>query len=338
VPELAAPPGGQGEPAGSTTRRPPLDPELAAALDEMQKAGRVTVTPGNIPMLRARSAEITPTWADLLAGLDMEHTTGHATAPDGAPVTLDVLAPSAGGAAAAAICYLHGGGMVLGSARTGIEVPLSWAAEHRAVLVSVEYRLAPEFPYPTPVEDCYAALTWVREHADEIGIDPSRILLAGQSAGGGLAAAVTLMARDRGGPHVTGQLLMGPMLDDRNETRSSHELIDEGVWDRASNITGWDALLGARRGAPDVSPYAAPSRAADLSDLPPAYIDVGSCEIFRDEDVDYAVRLWHAGGQVELHVWPGGFHAFDVLAPQARLSVISAATRTAWVSRLLAAR
>ncbi len=147
--------------------------------------------------------------------------------------------------AAPAICYLHSGGMIMGSATTGIEVPLEWAIELHAVIVSVEYRLAPEFAHPVPVEDCYSAFTWIHDHAEELDINPGRIILAGASAGGGLAAAVAMMARDRGGPVALGQVLMCPMIDDRNETPSSYELIDESIWDRTSNLTSWDALLGS---------------------------------------------------------------------------------------------
>lgn len=316
------------------TARPPLNPQLAAALSEIQRDGRMSVRLDNITAFRERSAERSPSWEALLDGrFDMaEH---HATAPDGAQVSLAVLRPRTLVGDAPVICFLHGGGMVLGTARTGIEVPLAWAIEHGAVVVSAAYRLAPEFPHPVPVEDCYATLTWIAEHADEIGIDAQRIVVAGASAGGGLAAAVALMARHRGGPRILGELLMGPMLDDRNETPSSFELIDESIWDRSSNLTGWDALLGARRGTADVDAYAAPSRAVDLSELPPAYLDVASCEIFRDEVVDYAARLWQAGNDAALHVWPGGFHAFDTLAPHADLSVQCAATRSAWLGQLL---
>ncbi|MYX20473.1 alpha/beta hydrolase fold domain-containing protein, partial [Streptomyces sp. SID8380] len=155
------------------------------------------------------------------------------------------------------------------------------------------------------------------------------------SAGGGLAAGVALAARDRGGPALLGQLLMCPMLDDRNDTPSAVQMAGTGLWDREANHMGWTALLGERRGGPDVSPYAAPARAVDLAGLPPAFVDVGSAETFRDEDVAYASRLWACGVQTELHVWPGGFHGFDGIAPQAALSQTARTTRTEWLRRLL---
>jgi acetyl esterase/lipase len=226
--------------------------------------------------------------------------------------------------------------MILGDNRTGVVEMLDWAQEFQAVVVSVEYRLAPETPHPGPVEDCYAGLVWTAEHAEELGIDPGRIVIAGASAGGGLTAALALMARDRGGPALLGQVLIYPMLDDRNDTPSAIQMAGLGVWDRVSNETGWTALLGSARGGPDVSPYAAPAREKDLSGLPPAFIDVASAETFRDEDVAYASRIWQAGGVAELHVWPGGYHGFDGLAPQATVSQEAKAARVRWLRRLLA--
>ena len=238
--------------------------------------------------------------------------------PAGAPeVSLLICLPAHAAPPTAAIYYTHGGGMIMGDNRTGIPRALDWAEELQLAVVSVEYRLAPETPHPGPVEDCYAGLSWTAEHAAELGIDPDRIVIAGGSAGGGLAAAVALIARDRGGPALAGQLLICPMLDDRNDTPSARQMAGLGVWDQTANQTGWTALLGAARGGPAVSPYAAPARADDLSGLPPAFIDVGSAETFRDEDVTYASRIWLAGGVAELHVWPGGFHGFAGMVPQA---------------------
>lgn len=188
----------------------------------------------------------------------------------------------------AGIFNIHGGGMISGDRRTGMELLLPYVAEGNAVAVSVEYRLAPEHPDPAPVEDCYAGLVWTGKHAVELGIDPDRLILLGGSAGGGLAAGTALLARDRGFPALSHQVLLCPMLDDRFVTHSSQMLDGEGVWDRNANLFGWTSLLGQRRGGLDVSQYAAPARAQDLTGLPRTYIDAGSVEVFRDEAVDYA--------------------------------------------------
>jgi acetyl esterase/lipase len=217
-----------------------------------------------------------------------------------------------------------------------VELVLEWARELDAVVVSVEYRLAPEHPYPAGVEDVYAGLLWTARHAGGLGGDPERIVVAGASAGGGLTAALALLARDREGPRPLGQVLMYPMLDDRNDTVSAHQMAGVGAWDRTANETAWTAVLGDARGGPDVPPYAAPARASDLSGLPPAFLDVGSAETFRDEVVDYASRIWRAGGVAELHVWPGGFHGFDAFAPHTVLARTARAARIAWLRRLLA--
>ena len=251
-------------------------------------------------------------------------------------ISLLICRPTSVSGTVGAVYYIHGGGMIAGDNRSGVLVPLAWAAELGLAVISVEYRLAPEHPHPVPAEDCYTGLEWVVAHARDLGIDPDRVVLAGVSAGGGLAAAVALMARDRGGPALLGQVLMCPMLDDRNDTASSLQMAGIGLWDRTSNETGWSALLGATAGGPDVSPYAAPARASDLGGLPPAFIDVGSAETFRDEDVSYASRIWQAGGIAELHVWPGGFHGYSLMAPDAQLSRDTVQARLNWLRRLLA--
>jgi acetyl esterase/lipase len=321
---------------------PPLDLELATALQQV--AARMpagfpsSLTPETLPAMREASRAFQAHYsAEVLswnATFEFEDRT--VPGPPGSPeIPLLICRPTATRAALPAVYYVHGGGMVLGGNREGVTEVLSWAEELNLIVVSVEYRLAPEHPHPAPVEDCYAGLRWAAENAKEIGIDPERILVAGSSAGGGLAAALALLARDRGGPALIGQLLEYPMLDDRNDSCSSHQLASAAIWDRVANETGWTALLGAERGGPNVSPYAAPARAEDLSGLPPAFIDVGSAEIFRDEDVDYAARIWQAGGQAELHVWPGAFHGSEKLAPHAALSQDVTAARLRWLRRLL---
>jgi len=317
---------------------PPFDPELAAALVVIAEYIPREFTLDLIPSMRQRSTAIQPVPDEELSQsgafeITERQVPGLAGAPE---ISLLVCRPTGAVAPTACVYHIHGGGMILGDSRLGVPEVLQWAEEFQAAVVSVEYRLAPETPHPGPVEDCYAGLAWTAAHADELGIDPSRIMVAGGSAGGGLAAAVALLARDRGGPALIAQMLMCPMLDDRNDTPSARQMAGLGVWDRASNETGWTALLGAARGGPDVSPYAAPARAADLSGLPPAFIDVGSAETFRDEAVAYASRIWQAGGTAELHVWPGGFHGFSMMVPQAALSRDSAAAQRNWLRRVLA--
>jgi acetyl esterase/lipase len=217
----------------------------------------------------------------------------------------------------------------------GVDMVLEWVQLFDAVAISVEYRLAPEHPDPAPIHDCFAGLVWTAAHAGELGFDPGRLIIAGASSGGGLTAGTALMARDRGGPALAAQILVCPMLDDRNQTTSSHQIDGIGLWDRASNEVGWTALLGDRRNTDQVSVYAAPARATDFSGLPPAYIDCGSAEVFRDEDVAYASAIWAAGGVAELHVWAGGFHSFDGMAPHAAVSRAACETRTRFVARIL---
>jgi len=319
---------------------PPFDPELAAALTLLAEYIPHEFTLDMIPAMRQRFAAMaTATVPDegLSRGGAFEITERLVPGPAGAPeISLLIGRPAGATAPVPAIYNIHGGGMIIGDNRTGLPQVLEWAEELHAAVISVEYRLAPETPHPGPVEDCYAGLAWTAANADELGIDPDRIALAGASAGGGLAAAVALLARDRGGPPLIAQLLQCPMLDDRNDTPSARQMAGLGIWDRASNEAGWTALLGAARGGPDVSPYAAPARAADLSGLPPAFIDVGSAETFRDEAVTYASRIWQAGGVAELHVWPGGFHGFAGMAPQAAVSRDAAAAQRDWLARILA--
>ena len=224
----------------------------------------------------------------------------------------------------------------MGNNRTGLETRMGWVTDPGLVIVSVEYRLAPEHPFPAGVEDCYAGLAWTAEHAGELGIDERRLIVGGGSAGGGLAAACALMARDRGGPALAGQMLIYPMLDDRNATGSSHELYGEGVWDSGSNKTAWSMLLGEQRAARTSRCMPRPPGPPTCPGCPPAYLELGSVETLRDEDLEYARRIWAAGGSAELHVWPGGFHAFDLLAPGSGLARAAAEVRRGWLRRLLA--
>lgn len=322
---------------------PPFDPECEAALAAAAAQGFEAPPisgPERISALRDLMAQIDALETDevLTRGgaytLSERQVPGPAGAPD---ITLLICTPTATSAPVPVLYHTHGGGMTVGTRRTAMHVWLDLAEPLGAAVVSVEYRLAPEHPDPAPVEDCYAGLTWTAEHADELGIAPDRIVIVGSSAGGGLAAGTALLARDRGGPALLGQLLMCPMLDDRNTSASALQSWQQGPYNGFANRVNWQALLGDRQGGAHVSPYASPSRATDLSGLPPALLDVGSAEVFRSETVDYAERIWQAGGVAELHVWPGGYHGYDDAAPTAPVSQSTKQARHDWLRRLLAA-
>ncbi|MGK5639099.1 alpha/beta hydrolase [Streptomyces sp. URMC 126] len=329
---------------------PPFDPELAAALAGLPEDAKAPITPENLPARKERDAATRPrpTVQELRADGLFEVSERNVPGPPGGPDVTLVCARPAGSPERSGpagplpppplplLYYLHGGGLIMGNAWSVLpRILREWVLPLGMAVVSVEYRLAPEARYPEPLEDCYAGLVWATEHADELGIDADRVVIGGKSAGGGLAAALALLARDRGGPRPLGQLLLCPMLDDRADTFSSHQMPVPGVWERTSNATAWRAFLGDRYGAEDLPPYAAAGRATDLSGLPPAYIDVGSAEMFRDECVAYANALWRDGGQAELHVWPGAYHGFDGLVPEAAISRDARAARTRWLRRLL---
>jgi acetyl esterase/lipase len=316
--------------------RPPFDPELTGPL-EVLSGYLPPLSPDGIDAARAAAAAMTPPTAELTRGgmFALEEHLADGYHQGGPPVRLLLLRPVTAVGAVPVMYHIHGGGMVLGDAASGLDVVLDLAVGLGAAVVSVDYRLAPEHPYPAPLEDCFAGLSWLAGHAAGLDLDADRVVVAGASAGGGLAAGLALLARDHGSPALLGQMLWSPMLDDRNDTASAHQMAGAGLWDRASNATGWNALLDGRSGEPEVPPYAAPARAADLAGLPPAFLDVGSAETFRDETVSYASRLWAVGGQAELHVWPGGFHGFAVLVPDAALSRDANEASWRWLRRLL---
>jgi acetyl esterase/lipase len=242
---------------------------------------------------------------------------------DGAALDATWYRRSADAQPGSAVLYLHGGGMIFSLEEMGKVYDLvarRYVAASGVPMLLVDYRVAPEYPHPTPVEDCYAALTWLAGHSDALDFEPSRLAVMGDSAGGGLAAGVCLMARDRGGPAISQQLLIYPMLDDR-PSRPDSAIKQFLTWTSDDNLTGWGALLGDRAGGDDVSPYAAPARETDLAGLPDTYIDVGDLDIFRDEDIEYARRLSDAGVPTELHLHPGCPHAFEVLAYGADVSL-----------------
>ncbi len=256
--------------------------------------------------------------------------------PGDPPIPVRLLEPVTRQDPLAAVFAIHGGGFVLGDRTMFDGLFDRWCPELGIVGISVEYRLAPETAYPGPLEDCYAALLWTVEHADELGIDVARLGICGMSAGGGLAAGLALLARDRGQVDLAFQLLEYPMLDDRQITPSSR-LDGLPVWSSRSNTFGWRSYLGPLYGTDDVPPYAAPARATDLAGLPPTFVSVGSVDGFRDEDIDYALRLNQAGVPTELHVYPGAPHGFQ-LAGDTAISRQSSHNADEWMRRQLRPR
>ena len=299
------------------SRRDLIDPESRVPLDAL-----LEVMPGGlnaIPDIVQRRAAVTSLLAAIEVAPNPRVTSEDRTVPgpDGEPdIKVRIYRPVESAGRLPGIYFIHGGGMILGDIEGEDAAATRLCDEVGAVVVSVEYRLAPEHPHPAPVEDCYAGLTWTAKNAAELGIDADRLAIFGASAGGGLTLATALVARDRGGPQVRFLMPIYPMIDDRNETPSSHEITDIGIWDRAGNLEAWAWYLGGK----EADEYAAPFRAEDVSGLPPTFIDVGTVDLFRDEDIAFAQRLMQAGVPTELHVYPGSYHASETFAPDAALS------------------
>lgn len=313
------------------TTPPPFDTELEPVL--AQAGISPTLLPEHLEVLRGPG--FTPSLEQLLEGRPIVHEEHVVPGPAG-DLVVSVFRRTDHTEPGAAFFFTHVGGMIFGDRFVGVAPVVDYVVEFDAVVVTVEYRLAPENPAPAALEDSYAALVWTAEHAEELGFDPSKLITIGGSAGGGLAAGITLMARDRGVPALAGQVVMYGMLDEHNDSTSAQQIDGIGIWDRTSNETGWNFYLGDRRGTEEITSYESASREQDLSGLPPTYVEVGSAEVFRDEDVAFASRIWAAGGEAELHVWPGGYHLFELLAPDAELSKAARRTRGEWVRRLLA--
>ena len=295
-----------------------LDPEIAAALAQ-SPIGSIdfgTFTFETVPQIREAMANMPLVELPPTTTVSREVVVPGVDGPD---PTVRVYSPPTESSGRPCIYWIHGGGYLFGS---GLNVDARinrWVEDFDCVAVSIEYRLAPEDPYPAPLDDCYAGLLWTARHADELGIDPARIAVVGASAGGGLAAGLAIRARDRGEVTPCFQLLIYPMIDDTNTSGSSH--IDGAlVWSRAANDLGWSAYLGSRFGTDDIPGEAAAARVADVSGLPPAWIGVGSLDVFRDEDITYAARLLDAGITTELHVYPGACHGFEMMAPAAAVA------------------
>jgi acetyl esterase/lipase len=294
-----------------------VDKELLPILDMAPDMG---IAADTLPAARAVIAEMTAAGlalADSSLAVTEHRVPGPANAPD---VRLLLYRPEGLGAPAPVLLQIHGGGFVFGTAELGDPRNRATALAVGCAVASVEYRLAPETPFPGGLEDCYAALAWLAEHADELGLDRGRIAVRGESAGGGIAAALAVLARDRGGPALCFQMLIYPMLDDRTVTREPHPHAGEFVWDGPSNHFGWLSWLGREPGSADVPPLAAPARIADLAGLPPTFIATAALDLFAEENLDFARRLLRDGVPTELYLAPGAFHGFEAMAPEAGVS------------------
>ncbi len=286
-----------------------VDPELVPILAYIPDT---VLTAEILPQVRAMSRSS----VDLSPSPTLSISEHFIPGPEGSPdVRVLVYVPTPVQGAVPAVLWLHGGGYIMGSANAEDAMIKSIVSAVGCAAVSVDYRLAPETPYPGPVEDCYAALKWLSTHAAELGIDPKRIAVGGSSAGGGLAAALALLTRDRGEFHLMFQLLIAPMLDDRTAALAEpHPYTGEFIWTREANRFGWTSLLGQEPGGPDILSYAAPARAEHLEGLPATFINVGAIDLFLEEDMEYARRLLRAGVPTELHIYPGAYHGFRMVA------------------------
>lgn len=291
-----------------------VDPELVPALKALPK---VDVNAGNLAA--DRSAPAPPSLPSPAPQAVSRTIPGPKGAPD---VSILVISPPSDLHRRPALLYIHGGGYVSGRAELFVTRMQEVAQKCGCVVVLVNYRLAPETRFPGALEDNYAALRWLYTNSEQLGVDPNRIAVGGESAGGGHSAMLTIAARDRGEIPIVFQLLIYPMLDDR--TGSSRRVppgIGEFVWTSKSNVFGWTSLLGLPAGSEKVPPGSVPARIENLAGLPPAFVGVGSIDLFVDEDVEYARRLIGAGIPTELHVVPGAYHAFDLLVPDATITI-----------------
>ncbi|HEY1652479.1 MAG TPA: alpha/beta hydrolase [Acidimicrobiales bacterium] len=291
-----------------------IDPELAALLDFMPVIDLDDPVAARAAFEKLLVSMRTPLPEAELLDIEDRMIPGWEDDPG---VSVRVYRPKAAagtGEASPGIVLIHGGGFIVGSVEAEHVGAVLMALDAGAVLVSVDYRLAPEHPYPAGLHDCYAALSFLHAEASALGVDPARIALVGTSAGGGLGAATALLARDRGGPAICFQMLHIPELDDRLETPSMQQFVDAPVWNTPLAVQSWKAYLGDLAGTDDIPAYAAPARATDLSGLPPAYVSTAENDPLRDEGIAYALALLRAGVSVELHQFPGTFHGSALVA------------------------
>lgn len=294
------------------TTRHLVDPEVLPALEAFPS---LNATRETLPAMRAAMDPVLK--GAPVPDLPVDAQEVHIPSPEGHQVRAIVLRPEGLTGAAPVLLHIHGGAYIIGVPEMSVPELTATAHQLGIVILSVDYRLAPEHPFPAGIEDCYTALAYLHDNADALGIDAARIAVMGESAGGGLAASLALLARDRGTYPLAFQLLDAPMMDDRTCARPRNPVTGEFIFGPADNHFGWSCLLDAEPGGPDVSPYAAAARATQLEGLPPTLIATGALDLFLDENVDYAMRLIAAGVATELHIYPGCPHGYVIAADAA---------------------
>lgn len=316
---------------------PPLNLELARVVEEKLGANPMAsaeITPELLLSIVGNDPAVPDHELDQGGAVELTHLEIAAAYGD-EPLPVLIVAPAERTAKSLPCLYYTANGGKIRQGSTAGVTPFDTAlvARHGIVLVSISPRVGPKHRHPAQVEDAYAGLNWIVENAEKLGIDASKIIIMGKSGGGGIAASTAIYARDKSGPRIAYQMLIYPMLDDRSLTVSSRYAA--AGWGPRHNQIGWRAILGDAAGGPDVDSYAAAAREKNLEGLPPAYVEVGSSEIFRDEDLQYACRLAEAGVPVEIHSWMGGFHGFEIVAPEANLSQVCLSTRESFLARAL---
>lgn len=292
-----------------------VNPELLSTLEILPD---FDFRPENLPAIQEGILQMRPaTVVDESLSLTDESIVG----PDANPLRVRIYRPKSNNESLPVLLWIHGGGYILGSIEESDDLCMNFVKGANCVVVSVDYRLAPEHPYPAPIEDCYAALKWIADNAESLNIDSNRIGVAGASAGGGLTAALTLLARDRQYPSVCFQMPLYPMIDDRNNTPSTNEIKEGFVWNQKTNEIGWKMHLGKIHGTNLIPAYAAPARAEDYRNLPYTYTCVGQLDPFRSETLTYVTKLAEAGVDVEFHLYPGAYHGFELTNPNAEISI-----------------
>ncbi|HQS68651.1 MAG TPA: alpha/beta hydrolase [Novosphingobium sp.] len=312
------------------TTRHLVDPAVLPALEAFPS---LRATRETLPAMRAAMDPLLK--GAPVPDLPVETSEIHIPSPEGHQVRAILLRPEGVDGAVPALLHIHGGAYIIGVPEMSVPELTATAHQLGIVILSVDYRLAPEHPFPAGIEDCYTALAYLHDSAATLGVDASRIAVMGESAGGGLAASLALLARDRGDYPLAFQLLDAPMIDDRTCARPRNPVTGEFIFAPADNHFGWSCLLDAEPGGPDVSPYAAAARATQLEGLPPTLIATGALDLFLDENVDYAMRLISARVAVELHIYPGCPHGY-VIAADAPVSQRALADKRAALRRALA--